>query len=216
MFDLPDGLADLSRNRREQICRICVSERKDAALNIVVTGLKALNHVHGYGLRRLCRISSAWGGNISQFYAGGGVLYRPYPESGTADAGQLLCNVDAVFFDLSERRRREITRYLDEERRDAQWNAAMIGLDTIVAEEHFGENRTEQLTKQWEFDIRDFYQDRDIQEPRLKQWLEDIGFCFENDRLQVYKSKGDDLPVRKRTAEKRIAMEDSKNAQESK
>lgn len=49
-YDFPDELLGLSMKRVEKILDLCVKERQDAALNVVVIGLKAMNHVHGYGL----------------------------------------------------------------------------------------------------------------------------------------------------------------------
>lgn len=209
MYDLPCGLNDLSQKRQKEIWVLCTEERKDAALNAVKIGLKAMNQVHGYGLQRLCRLSVTWGGEITKFYSEGGERFVPYPEGGPADAGAVKCDIDGIFGDLSERRRRQIRKFFLENRVDAQWNAAQIGFSAIKHSEHFGESRMEQLAKQWEFDIRDFYQDRDIQEPRLKAWIEDIGFIADGDKLQAYKTKEDDTPVRKRTAEKWMAMEDA-------
>lgn len=171
MYDFPDELLGLSMKRVDRILDMCVNERQDAALNAVVIGLKAMNHVHGYGLQRLSRLSNAWGDAITQFYRSGGTLYRPYPETGLVFAGDAIGNVDSEFFDLSDRKRRLITKYLVEQRMDAQWNAAWIGFDTIQAELHFGEIRMEQLAKQWECDIRHFYQEREINAPRLKTGL---------------------------------------------
>lgn len=61
MYDLPCGLNDLSQKRQKEIWVLCTEERKDAALNAVKIGLKAMNQVHGYGLQRLCRLSVTWG-----------------------------------------------------------------------------------------------------------------------------------------------------------
>lgn len=208
MYDLPESLCGLSPKRQKEIAEISFLERKDAALNAVVIGLKSLNHVYGFGLERLSRLSIAWGESINAFYKSGGLLYQDYPPDGIADAGAVLCNVDARFPDLSDRRRREIVKYLFDQRKEAQWNAAIIGLDTIRKELHFGSSRVEHLTQQWEYDIRDFYQDRDIQEPRLKAWIEEIGFIFENDKLQVYRNHENGRAVRKRTFEKHFSEQE--------
>lgn len=202
MYDLMEGLTDLSPKRQLEIADACTKERQDAALNAVMIGLKSMNHVHGYGLQRLSRLSIAWGEAISSFYGAGGLLYKPYPEEGAKHAGDIICNVDAKFADLSGRRRRLITKFLYEQRKDAQWNAAIIGYDTIQKELHFGESRMERLARQWEQDIRNFYEDREIYEPRLKVWIEEIGFIFEDGRLQSYRSHEDGRYVRKSTAEK--------------
>lgn len=205
MYDFPDELLGLSMKRVEKILDLCVKERQDAALNVVVIGLKAMNHVHGYGLQRLSRLSNAWGDAIANFYRAGGSLYKPYPKAGLTHAGDPIADVNAEFFDLSDRKRRLITKYLVDQRRDAQWNAALIGYDTIQSELHFGESRMEQLTKQWESDIRCFYGDRDINEPRLKEWIEDVGFIFENGHLQSYRLKENNQIVKKSTMEKWLA-----------
>lgn len=204
MHNLPESLWDLSKKRQTEIAKIALLERSDAALNAVVIGLKALNHVYGFGLNRLSRLSVVWEKGITDFYTSGGVLYKAFPPGGAEGAGDVVCHVDDRFQDLSPRRRREIYSYLSQQRMEAQWNAALIGLDTVCREFHFGEQRAEGLTRQWEYDIRDFYQDRDLQEARLKEWIEEIGFVFEDGRLQVYKTEGDAL-VRKRTAERRLA-----------
>lgn len=211
MYDLSEGLLDLAPKRQKEIAEICVLERKDAALNAVIIGLKAMNQVHGFGLQRLSRLSVAWGEEITRFYSAGGLLYKKYPESGVPDAGKIICNVDARFSDLSDRRRRAIAKFLFDQRMDAQWNASVIGIEVIRRELHFGESRMAQLARQWEYDIRDFYQDRDIQEPRLKQWIEEIGFIFEDGRLQSYRSHEDGRYVRKSTAERWLSeTEDAK------
>lgn len=213
MDNLWEPLEDLSPKRKAEISDICINERKDAALNAVVIGLKSMNHVHGYGLQRLSRLSILWGDEITRFYTSGGVRYRDCPASGLPDAGAVICNVDGRFSDLSDRRRRQILRLLDAQRRDAQWNAAMIGYETIRKELHFGDLRMEQLARQWEYDIRDFYQDRDINEPRLKTWIEDVGFIFEDGRLQAYRSKEGDALVKKSTAERRMEQEAEEHAE---
>lgn len=205
MYDLTDNLCGLSPKRQEKIADLCFIERQDAALNSVVLGLKSMNQVYGFGLKRLSNLSVSWGNDITAFYKAGGLLYHEYPEGGVdalTGAGNVLCDVDSIFRDLSPRRRREIWKFLYDQRKDAQFNAAMIGLDTIRRELHFGDSRMEHLTNQWEYDIRDFYQDREDQEPRLQEWIEEIGFIFENGHLQAYRCKQDDRVVRKRTAEK--------------
>ena len=138
------------------------------------------------------------------------MLYKPFPPEGAEGAGEVLCQVDDRFQDLSPRRRREIYAYLLDQRMEAQWNAALIGLDTVCRMFRFGEHRSEQLTRQWEYDIRDFYQDRDLQEARLRDWIEEIGFVYEDGRLQVYKTEEDTL-VRKRTAERRLAQQEQED-----
>lgn len=212
MYDLYDGLADLSPKRQLEIAEECTKERKDAALNAVVLGLKAMNHVHGYGLERLCRLSLAWGEAISSFYSAGGLLYRPYPEEGARHAGDILCNVDARFGDLSDRRRRLIASFLYEQRKDAQWNAAIIGYDTIRKELHFGKGRMGRLERQWEHDIRIFYEDRELYEPRLKVWIEEIGFIFEDGKLQSYRTGEDNHVIKKTVAERRMAEDAARQA----
>lgn len=213
--DFPDELLGLSMKRIEKITDMAADERQDAALNAVVIGLKSMNHVHGYGLQRLARLSVAWGNAISSFYGTeGGLLYKPYPEEGPKYAGAPISNVDAVFSDLSDRRRREITKYLTNQRMDAQWNAAIIGYCTIQKELHFGENRMERLSSQWEQDIRNFYEDRDIYEPRLKAWIEEIGFIFEDGRLQSYRTGEDNRIIKKSVAERRMAEDAAREAAE--
>lgn len=204
MYNLPENLCGLSPKRQKEIAKIALRERSDAALNAVVIGLKSMNHVHGFGLNRLSKLSVVWEKGIMDFYTHGGVLYKEFPADGIEGAGDVLCHVDDRFQDLSPRRRMDIYSYLRGQRMEAQWNAALIGLDTIRKELHFGEQRAEGLTRQWEYDIRDFYQDRDVQEVRLRDWIEEIGFVFEDGKLQVYKTEGDAL-VRKRTAERRLA-----------
>lgn len=210
MHNLPESLWDLSKKRQTEIAKIAFHERSDAALNAVVIGLKSMNHVCGFGLNRLSRLSVAWEKGITDFYNSGGMLYKPFPPEGAEGAGEVLCQVDDRFQDLSPRRRREIYAYLLDQRMEAQWNAALIGLDTVCRMFRFGEHRSEQLTRQWEYDIRDFYQDRDLQEARLRDWIEEIGFVYEDGRLQVYKTEEDTL-VRKRTAERRLAQQEQED-----
>lgn len=212
MTNLWDAISDLSQKRQDKIMELSIHERSDAALNAVLIGLKGMNQVHGYGLIRLSRLSVAWGDAIRRFYSDGGELFRDYPVSGMPYAGSLQCDVDSIFADLSPRRRRGITRFLDAQRRDAQWNAALIGLDTVKTELHFGDQRMEQLMRQWDYDIRDFYQDRDINEPRLKEWIEDVGFIYENGRLQSYLMNGTKT-VKKATMEKLLAKREAENAE---
>lgn len=207
MYDLPENLCSLSPKRQKEIYEISFRERSDAAMNAVVIGLNSLNHVYGYGLNRLSRLSILWEKAIMDFYTGGGLRYQPFPPEGAEGAGDILCDVEKVFRDLSPRRKREIREYMLLQRTESQWNAALIGLDTVRKELGFGEKRAADLAREWEYDIRDFYQDRDVQEERLRSGIEEIGFVFEGGRLQVYKTEGDVL-VRKRTAERRLAEQD--------
>lgn len=209
MDDLWGKIADLSPKRKEIIADICIKERADAALNAVVIGLKGMNQVHGYGLKRLCKLSVVWGDAISDFYRRGGTCYKDVPDTGMPEAGGLKCDIDREFADLSDRRKREIRTLLLNERKDAQWNAAHIGFDTIQSYLHFGQVRMEALAKQWEYDIRDYYQDRDINEARLKDWIEEVGFIFEDGRLQAYRLKENDKPVRKATVERKMESGDA-------
>ena len=192
---------DLSPARQKKIFDICTQERKDAALNGVIIGLKCMNQIHGFGLERLAKLSTTWGNAITDWYTNTEERHREGFRPECVDAGDLLADVDTVFFDLSESRRRKIKAFLNYERKDAEFNACMIGVDTIKKELHFGEGRLEPLLNQWQYDIRDFYQDREINEPRLKEWIEDIGFCFDGGKLQTYRANDGKL-IKKSTVER--------------
>lgn len=83
----------------------------------------------------------------------------------------------------------------------------MVGIDTIRKQLHFGDGRLEPLLRQWDADIVNFYEDRDINESRLKAWIEEIGFVYEDGKLQSYKDNEGKM-VRKQTAEKRMEEDD--------
>lgn len=199
-----EQLYGLGRKRTLRIADFCTEERKDAALNAVIIGINALNQVFGIGLERLCKLSTEWGNDIIKFYSDGGDGYKDYDSLEAAPAGDLICDIDAEFGDLSDRRRRIIRSYLDEERRNAQWNAAIIGTDTIRRVLKFGDARMQKLTAQWEADLRDFYQDRDIRADQLQELIEQIGFVYENGKLQSYKDP-DGKVIKKATAERKMA-----------
>lgn len=117
--------------------------------------------------------------------------------------GDLVTDPVAAFSDLSDSRKREIARWLAENRMDAADIAYTIGQTVIARECGFGAERMDRLNRQWERDIRDFYTAREENEPLLKNWLEEIGFIYENGKLEVYRSEGE-RAVRKRTAERRM------------
>lgn len=208
-YKLPEEFRSLGRKKQDMLFRITVEERKDAALNGVVIGLKALNHVHGVGLERLAKLSNVWGNDIVRWYTDSSEDHYMGWSDSVESAGAPQTNVDEVFFDLSDSMRRKISRFLEMERKDAQWNACMVGEASIRRFLHFGDKRIEQLTDQWGYDIRDFYQDREINEPRLKEWIEDIGFIFEDGKLQCYMTKDGQRHVRKRTYEKYMEEDDN-------
>lgn len=207
MYDIPEELCYLSPKKQRMIATICFEERKDAAMNAVVLGLKGLNHVHGFGLLRLSRLSVEWGGRIEDFYKKGNLLYKPYPEGGAMSAGDLTCNVRQKMPDLSESRCRRIVQWLESQRRDAQWNAMQFGIDCIHDALGIGAGRMDKLLSQWNSDIRNFYEEREIHEPRLQKWIEEIGFCFEDGKLNAYRDAQTDMPVKKATAERILREE---------
>lgn len=200
MLELPKGLACLSPKRKKKLEGLCMEERKDAALNVCVIGIKGMNHVHKIGLNKLSRIAAAWGQEITAHYSSGEemvLLLR------CTEYGDLVTDPVAAFSDLSDSRKREIARWLAENRMDAADIAYTIGQTVIARECGFGAERMDRLNRQWERDIRDFYTAREENEPLLKNWLEEIGFIYENGKLEVYRSEGE-RAVRKRTAERRM------------
>lgn len=198
MLELPKGLACLSPKRKKKLEGLCMEERKDAALNVCVIGIKGLNHVHKIGLNKLSGIAAAWGQEITAHYSSGEemvLLLR------CTEYGDLVTDPVAAFSDLSDSRKREIARWLAENRMDAADIAYTIGQTVIARECGFGAERMDRLNRQWERDLREFYTAREENEPLLKKWLEEIGFIYENGKLEVYRSEGE-RAVRKRTAER--------------
>lgn len=203
MDDFTEAFSDLSEKRQDKILKLARSERQDAALNAVVMGLKELNQLYGFGLWRLSKLSAQWGEDIIAFYSG--CTEARYAGEGLpADtiAGDSREAVAKAFPDLSDRRQRQIIAYVNQERQDAQWNATAIGLETIRKFGGFGRERTARLVKEWRSDLRNFYQDRDIIEPRLQAWIEEIGFLFQDGKLCHYRSNESGKIIRKRTAER--------------
>lgn len=208
-FNLPEEFNSLSPARRRKLFNICTIERQDAALNGVIIGLKCLNQINGMGLDRLANLSTVWGQDITNWYSNKDNEHWEGWSPETVDpAGPLIADVEKEFFDLSDRKRRKIREYLDEERKDSQWNACSIGIATMRKELHFGDVRIGRLVKQWQRDIVDFYEDRDINEPRLQAWIEDIGFYYDGKRLQTYNLNG--KRIKKAAAEKLEAESEEK------
>lgn len=200
MYYLPPQFEGLSPKRQKAIFDDLMQERTDAAMNVVVIGLKCLNQVYGMGLSSLAALSSAWGPDIVRFYKDGNETRDGWPES--RSAGDLITDPLTKYADLSDRMRRQITAYFARMRLEAQGNAYAIGLDTIRRQLHFGDTRIARLERQWLADLELFYREREACEPQLRSWIEDIGFIWENGKLQAYRRHDNDRPVRKRTAEK--------------
>lgn len=196
--EMPGELERLSPKRRKKLQDDCMTERKDAALCCCMLGIKGANHVHKLGLQRLAKLATAWGAAITEYYRAGEEMVLRL-DSG--DCGDLITDPITGFADLSDSRRRKIAQWFVANRQDAQNVAFTIGQRVIARECGFGEERMERLNRQWRQDLKDFYEDRETNEPRLKAWIEDIGFLYEDGKLQCYKGEGG-KPVRKRTAEK--------------
>lgn len=210
MSRMPESIRHLSAKRRKQLYDLQIKERKDAALNAVVIGVKGLNHIHKLGLKSLKGICMDWGQAIREFYAAGGEEYAMFDETEAADAGSIVTDLDKVFPDLSERVRREIRQWLTRERKVAQWNARMIGEVRLHEIMGYGTIRMGRLQRQWDRDIREFYEDRETASKGLQAWIEDIGFIFENGKLITYYDQ-DGKVVRKATAEKILAEREDGN-----
>ena len=209
--DLPEGLRHLSPKRKDKLKDLCIKERKDAALNVCVIGIKGLNHVHKMGLNKLARIAEAWGGAITEHYKGREQVLLMHCK----EYGDLVTDPLEDFSDLSDSRKREITKWLTENRKDAADTAYTIGLFSIKQECGFGQERIMRLNLQWQKDIGDFYEDREVNEPRLQKWVEEIGFIYKNGRLLVYNNQDKKL-VRKKTAEQRMEKEEKRLEREKK
>lgn len=203
MQELPKELTYLSPKRRKKLESLCMEERKDAALNVCVIGIKGLNHVHKIGLNKLSSVAAALAGAISDHYSSGEELLL---RLRCLEYGDLITDPLTVFSDLSDSRKRRIARWLAENRADAADIAYTIGQTVIARECGFGAERMDRLNRQWGKDIQDFYQDRERNEPLLKAWIEEIGFIYENGKLEVYRTEGNKA-VRKKTAERRMGAE---------
>lgn len=202
MFDLPEQFCDLAPLRQNKLQHMVGDERQDAAMNCVLIGLKALNQVHHLGLQRLSELSLAWGDAITASYTAGIEFVPGWDQAG--DTGDLVTDPLAEFHDLSDRRKRQITAFLVQNRKEAHGNAYRIGLQAIRKNRGYGDIRMDRLEAQWLRDIRDFYQDRETCEEQLKSWIEDIGFIVDRGHLQSYRTP-DGKIVRKRTAERKMA-----------
>lgn len=137
MLELPKGLACLSPKRKKKLEGLCMEERKDASLNVCVIGIKGLNHVHKIGLNKLSGIAAAWGREITAHYSSGeemALLLR------CTEYGDLVTDPVAAFPDLSGSRKREIARWLAENRMDAADIAYTVGQSVIARECGFGAN----------------------------------------------------------------------------
>ena len=200
MFYLPQQFEGLSPKRQKAIYDDLMAERNDAAMNAVVIGLKCLNQVYGMGLQSLAALSTSWGPDIVQFYKNGNSVRDGWPQG--MSAGDLITDPLTRYADLSDRMMRQITAYFAQMRLEAQSNAYAIGIDTIRQQLHFGDTRIARLERQWLADLELFYRERETCEPQLRAWIEDIGFIWENGRLQAYRRHDNDRTVRKRTAEK--------------
>lgn len=207
MFDLPEQFCDLSTKRQRILAEMRQKERQDAALNCVVIGIKALNQVHHLGLQRLSELSKTWGTAISGSYNAGIALVDGWDSTGFP--GDLVTDPLEAFADLSGRRLRQITEYLARNRQEAHGNAYQIGMRVIRSVCGYGDLRADRLESQWLTDIRYFYDDREVNEPALTKWINDIGFIFEGGRLQSYMD-GDGKPIRKATAERRMKDAETK------
>lgn len=196
--ELPLEFIYLSPKRKEKLEALCLEERKDAALNVCVIGIKGLNHVHKMGLNKLCRIAADWEREITAYYESGAEMTL---RLRCAEYGSLVTDPVAVFSDLSDSRKRKIAQWLAENRVDAADIAYTIGQWVIARECGFGAERMRRLNLQWEKDIRDFYQEREENEPLLKKWVEEIGFVYENGKLQAYRTE-EHKAVRKSTVER--------------
>lgn len=209
-------LQRLSPKRLKRMMDIVQIERKDAALNGVLVMMLQLNQLKEFGLKRLSRLSESWGKQITREYnenikPNNNRPYLPYPEGGPPYAGEPRLDLAAEFGDLSESRQRVIRRWVDFERRDAQWNAMAIGRDVLHRDFRVGKATMEKLDRLWQADMANFYEDRDIQEPRLEKLLQDVGFLysFQNGRFGEYRDK-DGKPIRASTAEKHNEIADER------
>lgn len=101
------------------------------------------------------------------------------------------------FLDLAQ----TLDKEYEEGRKDAGLNAVVIGIKTLNEIYGFGLHRIARLVYAWQKDLKDFYEDRDVREPQLKKWIEDIGFTFDNGQLIGYKDTNDNL-IHKRVADK--------------
>lgn len=206
-FGLPEEFADLSKARQEHIYRVCSTERHDAAIISVVIGINAINQVHGIGFDRAHRLSESWGAAITAWYKNNRSAVFPGFDPDTAEyAGEPVTDLAAEFPDLSARRIRQLHDFYIWQRREAQWTADSIGIDVIRREFRYGPQRMAQLLTQWSYDIRDFWQDRDVRQEQLQDMVERMGFCFDNGRLQSYRTE-DGTVLKKQRAEKLMEAE---------
>lgn len=184
---LPDEFMDLSPKRRRKLEETVVQERLDAALWTILLGIKGMNHVHKYGLERMVKLCQVWEKRIKEFYDGGGTVHEGWEMAG--DCGDFITDPLEEFSDLSDRRKRKITEYLAQQRIEAQGNAYSIGLDCIREHCGFGEKRLGRLKRQWIEDLRVFWEDRELNQPRLESWLLDIGLFVEGGVLRCWMDK---------------------------
>ena len=207
---IPEELRDLGKKRKDKLLEACQSERNDAALNTCIIGLKVMNHVYGIGIERADRVSKVWSQKIVDFYTSDReIAFKP--EMHMDCIGTLRHDVKKDFGDLSPRRQRQIESFLVENRLDSSDACWYLGTEAMREILGFGNDRIARLNAQWKRDLMDFYEDRETNEPRLKAWLEEIGFAFQGTGFYTYR---DDTgkAVKASIAKREIAKEE-KNAE---
>lgn len=207
---IPEELRDLGKKRKDKLLEACQSERNDAALNTCIIGLKVMNHVYGIGIERADRVSKVWSQKIVDFYTSSDTIeFRP--EMHMDCIGTLRRDVQNDFWDLSPRRQRQIEAFLVENRLDSSDACWYLGTEAMREVLGFGNDRIARLNRQWKRDLKDLYDDRETNEPRLRAWLEDIGFSFQGAGFYTYHDETG-RAVKAKIAEREIAKEE-KNAE---
>ena len=200
---IPEELRDLGRKRKDRLLECCQAERNDAALNTCIIGLTALNHVHGIGIERADRMSKVWSQAIVDFYSGNDeIVFKA--DMHLDCICTLRTDVGKTFQDLSPRRQRQISQFLQEQRLDSSDCCWYLGCHAMHEVLGLGESRLAALNRQWKRDLEDFYSDRETNEPLLRAWLEEVGFMFDGDHFYTYRDETGKA-VKKSIAEKAMA-----------
>lgn len=207
---IPEELRDLGKKRKDKLLEACQSERNDAALNTCIIGLKVMNHVYGIGIERADRVSKVWSQKIVDFYTSSDTIeFRP--EMHMDCIGTLRRDVQNDFWDLSPRRQRQIEVFLVENRLDSSDACWYLGTEAMREVLGFGNDRIARLNRQWKRDLKDLYDDRETNEPRLRAWLEEMGFAFSGTTFYTYRDVNGKA-VKASIAKREIAKEE-KNAE---
>lgn len=204
----PEWMNSLGRKRHKQLDDDISAEYHDAAISAVVLGLKALNHVFGFGLNKLSDLSAVWDRKLVEFQRTGDERHPDYLAAGSA--GDLITDPLTTYADLSDRKRRQIAEFLTEVRLTAQGNTYALGREAIHEAFGIGPKRMLRLEKQWLRDLQRYHESREECEDGLRDWLEGIGFLWEGGRIFAYKDENGKRK-RKKAAEAENARLEKKN-----